>query len=482
MLGEILAEATSLPISMNISVLQNLFNESHHTDVQSRAVSAVLSLFDKVFDTKVILSVIAGFAFQAAGPGEVEPTSEADWVNAENGGKLPTVAMTDERPSLNLFVKDTYYKLPEEHRAEYVEKILPPLVDKSTRQHNRWMKAFVSRNVADISLLKTFDFGPFHIKIIDDILDKWQEYLPASFLLRHRGYALSYIRQPELDRLTEAIAKQEPEYRQTNAGKHWSQYMDFCRSSEPFEKLQAFLDEKPESKVPNGITVESLTAEYAERAAVVVRHPIKFASEPAKFVVSTDVIMDGLEAHGGAYRGYSDTAYRMQQQMLYQRTLEQIAADVESLRTEEWLNSLDRQPVVLPSWLHLQVTILPSPKVNQVVEEPEKEFVRRVLQLVERCGADPTLLSGFKLLEEVMGSPQGAKILSCALLLGDGPTNEHTSLYGTLRIQLAQIMVSRLDSAELELNDEVKAMLRKWKASPSEYVPRVGWRFDNALS
>ncbi|KAE8141671.1 hypothetical protein BDV38DRAFT_237306 [Aspergillus pseudotamarii] len=482
MLGEILAEATFLPTTMNISILQVLFNESRHIDVRSRAVSAVLSLFDKVFDTQMIFSAIAGFAIQAAGPGEVEPISEADWVNAENGGKLPTVAMTDERPALNLFVGDAYHKLPKEHRAEYVEKVLLPLVDESTRQHNRWMKAFVSRNVADISVLKTFDFGPFHIKIIDDILDKWVDYLPASFLLRHRNYALSYIRQPELVKVTETIAKREPEYRQTNAGKHWGQYMDFCRNWPPFEQLQKLLDETTESKVPNGITVVSLMAEYAERAAVVVRHPIKFASEQAKFVVSTDFLMEGLQALEGTSCGYTDTEYRIQHQMPYQRTLEQIAADVESLRTEKWLNSLDRQPVVLPSWLELQVTLLPSPKVNPFVEEPDKEFVRRVLQLIERCVADPTLLPDFKLLEEVMECPEGAEILSCALLLGDGPTNEHTLLYGTLRIQLAQILVSRLDSAELVLNDEVKAMLRKWKASPSEYVRRIGWRFDNAVA
>ncbi|KAB8207745.1 hypothetical protein BDV34DRAFT_65283 [Aspergillus parasiticus] len=481
MLGEILAEATFLPITMNISVLQNLFNESHHIDVRSRVVSAVLSLFDKAFDTNVIFSAIAGFALQAAGPGEVKPTSEVDWVNAENGDNLPTVSMTDERPVLDLLVSDAYHKLSKEHRAEYVRKVLLPLVDESTRQHNRWMKAFLNRNVADMSVLKTFDFGPFHIQIINDILDKWKNYLPASFLLRHRGYALSYIRQPELDRATEAIAKRQPEYRQTNAGKHWSQYMDFCRRWLPFGQLHNLLRQTIESKVFNGITIENIMVEYAERAAIVARHPIIFAREQAKFVVSTDVITGALQALAGKSRGYTDSESQGRYQVLYQRTLEQIVANVESLRTEEWLNSLDRQPVVLPSWLELQVTILPSPKVNLFVEEPDKEFVRRVLQLVERCVADPTLLAEFKLLEGAMKIPERSEILSCALLLGDGPTHEHTSLYGTLRIQLAQALVSRLDSAELELNNEVKAMLRKWKTSPSEYVRGVGWRFDNAV-
>ncbi|OOO07417.1 hypothetical protein OAory_01039170 [Aspergillus oryzae] len=142
---------------------------------------------------------------------------------------------------------------------------------------------------------------------------------------------------------------------------------------------------------------------------------------------------------------------------------------------------LDRQPVVLPSWLELQVTILPSTKVNPFVEEPDKEFALRVLQLVERCEAGPTLLAEFKLLEGAMKIPARLEILPCALLLGDGPIHEHTSLYGTLRIQLAQTLVSRVDSAELELNDEVKAVLRKWKASPSEYVRGAGWRFDDAV-
>ncbi|OGM44213.1 hypothetical protein ABOM_007728 [Aspergillus bombycis] len=482
MLGEILAEATFLPTTMNVSVLQSLFNESHHIDVRARVVSAALNLFDNAFDTKVIFSAIASFASQVVGPREAEPTSETEWIDAENGGKLPTVSMADERPALGLFVKAAYHRLPKEYRAEYVRKVLLPLVDESARQHNRWMKAFLNRNIADMSVLKTVDFGPFRIQIIDEILDKWQDYLPASFILRHRHYALSCIHHPELDRVTQVIAKRDPEYRQTNAGKHWSQYMDFCRSWEPFDQLQKLVGEPIKSKVPNGITMENLTTEYVERAAIVARHPIKFASEQGKFVVSTDVIMEALQALESKSRGYRDTEYESQHQMLYQRTLEEIAADVESLRTEEWRNSLHRQPVVLPSWLELQVTILPSPKVNPLVEEPQKDFVRRVLRLVERCVEEPALLAEFKLLEEAMETPEHAEILSCALLFGNGPTSEHTSLYGTLRLQLAQILVSRLDAAELELNDEVKAMLRTWKASPSEYVRGVGWRFDNTVS
>ena len=171
-----------------------------------------------------------------------------------------------------------------------------------------------------------------------------------------------------------------------------SQYIDFCRKWQPFEQLRILLDEIPESKPPKGITVGSLTAEYAERAIIVVKHSIKFASEQAKFVISTDAPIEGLQTLKGTSCRYTDTEYCRQQQMLYQRILEHIAADVETLRTEEWLNSLERQPVVLLSWLELQVTILPSLKVNQFVEEPDKEFVRRVLQLVKRGVADLTLL------------------------------------------------------------------------------------------
>ncbi|KAE8402861.1 hypothetical protein BDV37DRAFT_284356 [Aspergillus pseudonomiae] len=481
MLGEILAEAAFLPTTMNVSVLQNLFNKSHHIDVRARVVSAALCLFDKAFDTKVIFSTIAGFASQVVGPREAEPTSEAEWIDAENGGKLPTVSLTDERPALDLFVKTAYHRLPKEYMAEYVQKILLPLVDESARQHKRWMKVFLSRTVADMSVLKTVDFGPFHIQIIDEILGKWKEYLPASFLRRRRDYALSCIHQLELERVTQAIAKRDPGYRQTNAGKHWSQYIDSCRTWQPLGHLKNLLGEPVKSKVPDGITIESLATEYVERAAIIARHPIKFASEQGKFVVSTDVIMDALESLLVKTRGYWETEYESQHQLLYQKLLEEIAADVESLRTEEWRNSIDRQPVVLPSWLELQVTILPSPKVNPLVEEPHKEFVRRVLLLVESCAEEPAFLAEFKLLEEAMETAQHAEILSCALLLGNGPVSEHTSLYGTLRIQLAQNLVSRLDPAELELNDEVKAMLRKWKTSPSEYVRGVGWRFDNTV-
>ncbi|KAB8273944.1 hypothetical protein BDV30DRAFT_238192 [Aspergillus minisclerotigenes] len=110
----------------------------------------------------------------------------------------------------------------------------------------------------------------------------------------------------------------------------------------------------------------------------------------------------------------------------------QLLQDILSYSPENRLNSLSRRTLLLGHYEHLQ---------NAADVE--------------------SLLAGFKLLEGAMKISARSEILSCALLLGDGPTHEHTSLYGTLRIQLAQTLVPRLDAAELELNDEVEAMLRK---------------------
>ncbi|UDD65974.1 hypothetical protein AFCA_013135 [Aspergillus flavus] len=156
----------------------------------------------------------------------------------------------------------------------------------------------------------------------------------------------------------------EHEYRQTNAGKHWRQYVDYCRRWLPFAQLHKLLRQTIESKVSNGITVENITVEYAERAAIVARHPVILAREQAKFVVSADVIIGALRALAGKSRGYTGSECQGRYQVLYKGTLEQNAANVESLLAE------------------------------------------------------------FKLLEGAMKISARSEILSCALLLGDGlPTN-----------------------------------------------------------
>jgi hypothetical protein len=67
------------------------------------------------------------------------------------------------------------------------------------------------------------------------------------------------------------------------------------------------------------------------------------------------------------------------------------------------------------------------------------------------------------------------------LLLGDGPADDHTSLYGVLKVQLAHDLVSQLDAAEVQLDAGINAMINRWKTSPSEYVRRVGWGVEASL-
>ncbi|KAF5865124.1 hypothetical protein ETB97_005365 [Aspergillus alliaceus] len=197
MLGEVLAVANFLPTTMIMSVLHDLFNASHHVDIRARVISSVICLFDIAFDTEAIFRACASFAFIVAGPSETEPTTETDWVNAENGGKLPHISLRGDRPALDLFVKTAYYKVPKPHRA------------------GAFLHCY---DIANTCAFETFDFGPFRVNIVEDILHTWADYLPEPFLPRHRDFALSYLRYADLNRLSEALAQQEPGYWQRNPG------------------------------------------------------------------------------------------------------------------------------------------------------------------------------------------------------------------------------------------------------------------------
>jgi hypothetical protein len=188
--------------------------------------------------------------------------------------------------------------------------------------------------------------------------------------------------------------------------------MGIRRGSRPFAQIENILFEGVDSAIPNGLTMEKVAKEYLERATIMIRTPIKLASEFNKLVVSTDMVTGALRALRGRSSGYWSSEHEKRNQILYREIMERIVADVESLRTEDWLCSPDRQPVLLPSWLELQVSLLPSPKVNPSLEKPDEEFVRRVLELVKRCVEDPALLSDFDYVHQVMKSPKGAEIRS----------------------------------------------------------------------
>lgn len=131
----------------------------------------------------------------AAGPGERVQTSESQRREAENGGTLPEV--DKGRPLFKFFIEEIRTLLPSDFNEAYVRDLVLPLLKESSRQHNRWMCAFLSRIELTPEEKSVADFGHFGIVGTTElILENWKAYLPKRYLLQHRSLGIGPSQLP----------------------------------------------------------------------------------------------------------------------------------------------------------------------------------------------------------------------------------------------------------------------------------------------
>jgi hypothetical protein len=65
-------------------------------------------------------------------------------------------------------------------------------------------------------------------------------------------------------------------------------------------------------------------------------------------------------------------------------------------------------------------------------------------------------------------------LASFTLLFGDEVEGDKQPLYRRLNIDIARRALERIKSEDLPQNEQLMAMIRRWKASSSEWVRQVG--------
>lgn len=482
MLAQLLANADFVPQSTCLSILGALFHSGRHIDVRTEVLTAILEMFGREGDSEETYQLFTSLAFSAAGPDERVDVSEHDWLEAEKGAQpLPEISSEDERPLLERFIKAASSTLPERYRADYAQRVVLALLNEWTRQHSRWMKCFLGRIELTPEESSITNFGPFNPVIVDRVFRDWKEYLPADYLIRHRVWVMSYLNFPLLEGIQQKLSLQDREWRQTKAGQHWLDCIKQFRRSDCLSLYHTIV-QGIETKIENGITITDVVNEYLHRAAIVIRTPFKFEHKQNCIVISPEQMM----AHLRGLRYYrnrlprssdSETTYNRLQGLI-----QRIVADIESLRTDEWLRNPDRQPIVLPSRLELQTILLPSPTYNPASDQPVREFVTQMIPLIRSCAEDPMLLTEFDCITGLAQQVAAQDIPSYALMLGNGPVEEHASLFGALKVQLARSALDRVKEADRLHNAELVEMARKWKGSPNEWARRAGWMLDGSFN
>ncbi|OKL57125.1 hypothetical protein UA08_07507 [Talaromyces atroroseus] len=452
MLGTMLAENKfGVSPSFAVCALKDLFEACSHIDVRATVCSALLDILEEYDDADQAYEIFTSLASYAAGPSEINGSKS--WLQSEQA-KLPRV--DSERPLLNLFTETAYHKIPAKYHEQYVHKTLIPLLEESTRQHNLWMRQFLSQLELTAEELSVTDFGPFVPDLIPRVMNMWSPYLPCEFLLKHRAWALAYLDCIKLRNINDKLTEQNRSWGITNAGYHWRSFFDSSAKTKYFRLLSSSLYDKTSPKVVNGITRESVAEEIVACAGIIIRNPFMFMN--GHIQVSLGQFTNLLSVLEVTIPERRDEALPI---------VERIVADVRGLRTEEWNNNPQRSPPVLPSHLQLQTLLLPFPHLYKESSSRYARFTSSVLDLIEECTSSPTCIADRVLLRQAMKKMEKEDARQCALGFGREYESSPNPFVQYLRVWLAQGLVQEQKMVDDGCDTAIREMIFRWKYTGS---------------
>ncbi|PLN85647.1 hypothetical protein BDW42DRAFT_190668 [Aspergillus taichungensis] len=479
MLAQLLAQADFLPLDTTVRILGDTFHSTHHIDIRTEIVKAALNLFDRVHGSAAGLDRLFAFIKSIAHEIAQEP-SEMDsagdistWTTA-----LPNVSSVKERPELQILI-EAQAKLPATLHAKYVQEILLPFVETSENVHNVWMGAFLAPLGLSRAKLGIPSFGPFDPYLIDTILFKWSTYLPARYLLdEHNKWALTHAHHWQAyATIGNTLATTNPEYRQTNAGQHWEEFVTRLHETDPISTLFPLLREDAllAPHVADGITRKTVVFEFACRTLQLARDPAQYFPKTGKMRVTLDPLISALKQLRAFRITKEDIGAesRRARYIVTDEALRSVVDYVKSLR-----RMTDHKPLVLPTPFELDVLVLPSPVYIPDAEREDRltQFVEAVVGVVSSCVGSLALVLEFAALESVVDEVIAEDIVRVVELLNASRAQPQLgSLERGLIVKLAQRLLNRLSDDEVLLCQELRPLVDGWRKDEDESVSRIGW-------
>ncbi|PWY93435.1 hypothetical protein BO94DRAFT_342319 [Aspergillus sclerotioniger CBS 115572] len=462
MLAQLVALSNFISTASQINILRSLFEASGHIDVRVATCKALLRVAVTNSGNRAPYQLFKTWTHAAARPNERINTSEEDWLKAEQDGDLPEV--NADRPLLSLFAEMAPEMLPSSYLEDYFQTALIPLVQELSRQHSRWMRAFI-RQVGSVPEGPSVDnIGPFDDKLTEKLIDRWLLYLPKSFLLEDRISASAYLFFVQHKALNERLNSSDSPWRGTNAASHWSKFFSGNRTLHESTRLRRFLKGDLESRISNGINKEDAMEECFERAAIATRNPYRF-DEDFYLRVSSKTSVREIDL--------LDLPNEPSLYSLGRRMVEY----AESLRTEEWTQDPARSPPILPTPFQMQLYLIPYPHLHPLAEDRYEKFATYVIRLIDEHIHDPShLANGHKLSYALVEEVKEADVCACMLAIGQNLHTTPNPRTQFIRADLAENLLDRLE--RYEWNSEVLCMIGEWKASPVEWVRGIGWSND----
>ncbi|OOF97649.1 hypothetical protein ASPCADRAFT_206420 [Aspergillus carbonarius ITEM 5010] len=461
MLGTMLAENKfGVSSSFVIGALKDLFNASNHIDVRVTVCTAFLGILEDYDDTDQAYETFTALTSHAAGPSE-NSGSAGSWLQSEQA-ELPRV--DSQRPLLELFTETASSKMPVKYRAQYVNKVLLPLLAESTKQHNLWMRRFLSKLDLTSEERSVTDFGPFAPDLVHTLMGSWSAYLPREFLLTYRSWALSYLDCIKLRNITDRLTAQDRSWRRTDAGDHWREHFHSHSKPKSFLLLMRLFQGKENPKVAGGITRAAIADEIVTWASIILQNPFKFVLGQVE--VSLDQFTNLVSR-----LGVNNSEHRPDALLV----MEQIIAIVQGLRTEDWNNDPQRSPPILPTNVQLQALLLPFPHLQKESPSRYMTFTSSILDLIEECAASPTYTTDENVLQEAISRVASEDARQCALEFGQRYESSTNPRVQYVRVWLAKSLVLKWKMTKNEDDVTVREMISKWKRSSNESIRSIGW-------
>ena len=479
MLAQLLAQADFLPLNTTLQILGDVFQSTQHIDIRTEIIKAALNLFNRVHGSPAgldrLFTFIKSIAHELAQkPSEMDPTGDVStWTTA-----LPNVSSVKERPGLKILI-EAQAKLPPALHVTYVQHVLFPFVTASENAHNVWMDAFLAPLGLSRAELGIPSFGPFDPYLIDNILSKWTIYLPGRYLqVEHNEWELTHtLHWQAFATIGDTLATSSPEYRQTNAGQHWEEFVSRIHRTSPTSFLFPLLHEDAllTPLVADGITRKTVVSEIACRMRQLARYPAQYFPRAGKMRVTLEPLISALKKLRGCRITKEDigTESRRTRYTVTDEALRSVVDYVESLRT-----TTDHKPPVLPTRFELDVLVLPSPVYipDATREDRLTQFVEAVVGVVSSWVGSLALVLEFAALESVVDEVVGRDIVRVVELMNASRAQHRLgALERGLIVKLAQRLLHRFSDDEVRLCQELCPLVDGWRKDEDESVSRIGW-------
>jgi hypothetical protein len=477
MLAQLLTTSNSFSLRTRLDILESLFAASQQIDVRRNVVEGVTELLKTSVDMEPeaadkIYASFKSFVGVAAGPNERDPISEDTWLNAEAERSLPEISPSQDL--ISIFTVHAKSWIPARFHASYVQSSILPLLDESTKQHNRWMRIFLSRVDLTRDEASVTDFGPFNARLVESVLAIWAEYLPREYLIRYRAWALSYVDMLKLGNIPSKMDRLHDGWRDTKDGEYVISLLDSRTTKKTLKVLgERILDPVRQSKIPDGITRERLIDEFYLCATLIIDHPIDtFLGSTPGFGVdhfSTSVYgpLRSLYRRPGASRKYIPE--------LWQR----ITSYVEKKRTSDWAKDPLGNPIILPSRLLLDSLLLPYPHLNDSDSHRYGIFATAISKLINRCGASASCVLDLPGLDDILDHIEPNDRFPCAIKIGKLRDKDHSQSDGPLKVRLVLKLLKDVADTPTVKGKELTEMLNSWKMSPNESIRLEAWKWES---